>query len=287
MSALIPTWIPKDDILRVVRTALNEDIGTGDITSTLTVPTGIIISALMVSRSAGYLSGLPIVHEVYSQMHSGIVVHDMCCDGDRLEPGTIICTIEGDARTILTGERVALNFLQRLSAVTTLTRAFVERTVGTSAKIVDTRKTTPGLRAVEKYAVRCGGGHNHRFGLYDAVLIKDNHIAACGSINNAVTCARNNAPHTMTITVECDTMAQVHDAITAGADVILLDNMTPDELKRAVDLIGGRAVSEASGGITLETVQEIALTGVDIISVGALTHSAGSLDIGLDIEIKQ
>ncbi len=283
MTATGTASIPTTELKQLIMNALAEDQGTGDITSMLTIPPDCTIAASMVTRSAGILAGMPVVHEVYRQLNPNVRVHECCSDGCKLVPGTVLCTITGDARAILTGERVALNFVQRLSATATLTRAFVERIQGTSARIVDTRKTTPGLRALEKYAVRCGGGNNHRFGLYDAVLIKDNHIAACGSISEAVGRARDGAPHTMTITVECDSYEQVQEALDAGTDIVLLDNMTLDDLRRSVASIGSRAIAEASGGITLDNVAEIAQTGVDIISVGALTHSAGSLDIGLDI----
>jgi nicotinate-nucleotide pyrophosphorylase (carboxylating) len=204
-------------------------------------------------------------------------------DGDRVRPGALLATVTGPARGLLSAERVALNFVQRLSGVATLTMAFVVSVAGTGAKIVDTRKTTPGLRQLEKYAVRCGGGVNHRIGLQDAVLIKDNHIAAGGGIGATVHRARNCAPHTMRIEVECKTLAQVEEALAAGPDIILLDNMDTDMLREAVRRIGGQAITEASGGVNLQTVRAIAETGVDLISVGALTHSAPALDISLDI----
>lgn len=202
-----------------------------------------------------------------------------------MEPGQTLLTVSGAARSILTGERVALNFVQRLSGIATKTARFVELAAGTKARIVDTRKTTPGLRSLEKYAVRVGGGHNHRFGLYDAVLIKDNHIAASGGITQAVSRAFALAPHTMTVTVECDTLAQVQEAVEAGADIILLDNMSIVQLEQAIEIIAGQTATEASGGVNEDTVAAIALTGVDIISVGALTHSAPALDISLDLEV--
>jgi nicotinate-nucleotide pyrophosphorylase (carboxylating) len=277
--------IPHEYLQHVVKSALLEDIGTGDITTALTIPAKRVVSAGMVSRSDGIVAGMPIVEEVYRQLAPDVTVFAHCEDGSEVSAGTVMCTIQGDASVILTGERVALNFVQRLCGIASLTRKFVILTEGTSARIVDTRKTTPGIRALEKYAVRCGGGHNHRYGLYDAVLIKDNHIVACGSITAAVALARSGAPHTMTITVECDTLQQAEEALQADADILLLDNMPTSTLKQAVERIAKRAVVEASGGVSLNTVAEIASTGVDIISVGALTHSAVSLDIGLDIEI--
>ncbi len=287
MSPAVPLMLSNEYLQHIVKSALLEDIGTGDITTALTIPAKRVVSAAMVSRSVGIVAGMPLVEEVYRQLAPDVTVFAHCEDGGEVSAGTVMCTIQGDASVILTGERVALNFVQRLCGIASLTRKFVILTEGTTARIVDTRKTTPGLRALEKYAVRCGGGHNHRCGLYDAVLIKDNHIAACGSITAAVALARCGAPHTMTITVECDTIQQVDEALTAGADIILLDNMPPSTLKQAVQRIAKRAIVEASGGVSLNTVAEIASTGVDIISVGALTHSAVSLDIGLDIEMEQ
>ncbi len=199
--------------------------------------------------------------------------------------GEPIFTMQGRAQSLLTAERVALNFAQRLSGIATKTARFVELVAGTRARIVDTRKTTPGLRALEKYAVRVGGGYNHRFGLYDAILIKDNHIAASGGIALAVQNAFAHAPHTMTVTVECDTLAQVQEALDAEADILLLDNMSLEQLRQAVELIGEQAATEASGGVNEQTVAAIAQTGVDIISVGALTHSATALDISLDLTL--
>ena len=214
-----------------------------------------------------------------------ITVNWSVTDGSRVVAGMAIGEAIGDAQGILTGERVALNFLQRLSGIATLTAEFVVAVKGTNARIVDTRKTTPGLRALEKYAVLCGGGFNHRMGLFDAVMIKDNHIAAAGGITNAVTMARESIPHTMTITVECESLEQVEEALNAGADILLLDNMQQDTLRSAVNMACGKAILEASGGITLDNVREIAETGVQIISVGALTHSAPALDISLELEL--
>ena len=277
------SWMP--DVTKIVQTALAEDIGTGDITTLLTVPEDLPGRALIVAKSAGRVAGLRLVQEVYRQLDPAIQVRPLVTDGDTVDAGQSLCEIWGSARSILTGERVALNFLQRLSGIATKTTRFVEQIAGTRSRIVDTRKTTPGLRDVEKYAVRVGGGFNHRYGLYDAILIKDNHIQAAGSITAAVESAFAGASHVMTVTVECETLAQVEEAIQAGADIVLLDNMSPQQLTEAVDAVGGQAAVEASGGITEETVAAIAATGVDIISVGALTHSAVALDISLDLTL--
>ena len=271
------------DCADIVRRALSEDIGTGDLTTLLTVPPDARARGEIVAQSSGVVAGLPVVSEVFAQLDPGLTITFNVQDGELVQDGQTLCSIEGRAQSILTGERVALNFLQRLSGIATKTAEFVELVQGTKARIVDTRKTTPGLRSLEKYAVRVGGGRNHRFGLYDAVLIKDNHIQASGGIAQAVESALAQAPHTFSVTVECETLAQVHDAIEAGADILLLDNMTPAELAEAVETVAGQAMTEASGGVTAETVREIALTGVDIISVGALTHSAAALDISLDL----
>jgi nicotinate-nucleotide pyrophosphorylase (carboxylating) len=266
----------------VVAAALREDVGTGDLSSESAVPAVAFGRAEVVSREAGVLAGLTVLREVFRQVDSDLSVTSRLQDGDHLRPGESIGTVEGTGRSILTAERVALNFLQRLSGIATVTARFVEQVAGTGARIVDTRKTTPGLRALEKYAVRVGGGFNHRMGLYDAVMIKDNHIVAAGGITPAVKRARAQIPHTMTITVECETLKQVDEALAAGADILLLDNMDNPTRAEAVRRARSRALTEASGGITLETVADVARTGVDIISVGALTHSAPALDISLD-----
>lgn len=268
----------------IVRQALAEDIGTGDITTMLTVLPDKTMRAEIIAQEDGVLAGGPVVAEVFRQIDPALKLVFLVPDGEMISPAQVICTIEGSAQSILIGERTALNFMQRLSGIATKTAAFAELVSGTKARIVDTRKTTPGLRALEKYAVRTGGGHNHRFGLYDAVMIKDNHILASGSISAAVERALDQAPHTMSVTVECDTLAQVKEAVEAGADIILLDNMSVDMIEEAIKLIDGEAMTEASGGITLETVAQIAQTGVDIISIGALTHSAPALDISLDMK---
>jgi nicotinate-nucleotide pyrophosphorylase (carboxylating) len=261
---------------------LAEDIGTGDVTTSVMVPADAFASASLVFRMPGVVAGLPAVVEVYRQLSAEVTVMESAHEGDVMEAGAVAAVVQGPARPILTGERVALNMLQRLSGIATLTRRYVEAVEGTGARIADTRKTTPGLRALEKYAVAVGGGRNHRMGLYDAVMIKDNHIAAAGSIAEAVARARRAIPHTMTITVECDRLDQVDEALEAGADILLLDNMTDDVRAEAASRCRGRAVAEASGGITLETARRIAETGVQVLSVGALTHSAAALDIGMD-----
>jgi nicotinate-nucleotide pyrophosphorylase (carboxylating) len=271
------------DSTESVRRALAEDIGTGDITTLLTVPEAAQARALMKLKAEGVVAGLPVAAQVFRQVDPALDVALLVEEGTRLEAGQVLLTVEGSARSILTAERVALNFVQRLSGIATMTARFVDLIAGTKARIVDTRKTTPGLRALEKYAVRVGGGFNHRSGLYDAILIKDNHIQVGEGITAAVQAAFAQAPHTMTVTVECDTLEQVEEALNAGADILLLDNMTTAQLTQAVDLVAGQAALEASGGVTEETVAAIARTGVDIISVGALTHSAVALDISLDL----
>ena len=266
-----------------VAAALAEDVGTGDITTEVTVPAGLKATGRFVSRAPGIVAGLPLVAEVYRTLDPSLVVTCSLEDGANCEPGDVLCEVTGAARAILTGERVALNFVQHLSGIATRTAMFVSLTTGYKARIVDTRKTTPGLRSLEKYAVRAGGGFNHRSGLYDAILIKDNHILACGSITAAVQLALAEAPHTLSITVECDSLEQVAEALEAGAGTILLDNMTPDQIAIAVEQIDGGAYVEASGGITESTARAVAAAGADIISVGALTHSSPALDIGLDL----
>jgi nicotinate-nucleotide pyrophosphorylase (carboxylating) len=275
------TFLP--DIIDTVRHALAEDIGTGDMTTLLTVPEGAVAMGSLLAKQAGVVAGLPVAAQVFAQVDPALAIEFTAEEGQYVEAGETLMAVRGSARSILTAERVALNFLQRLSGIATKTARFVALVEGHKARIVDTRKTTPGLRALEKYAVRVGGGFNHRFGLYDAILIKDNHIQAAGGITPAVQAAYAQAPHTMTVTVECDTLAQVEEAVAAGVDIVLLDNMSLDMLRQAVELLDGQAAAEASGGVNEETVTAIAQTGVDIISVGALTHSAIALDISLDL----
>lgn len=266
-----------------VANALREDLGdAGDITSTATVPASARASARIAARAPGVIAGVDLAAAAFAEVDPSVSVAVGKDDGARLSPGDVALTIEGPARAVLAAERVALNFLGHLSGVATATAALVDAVKGTNAKIVCTRKTTPGLRAFEKYAVRCGGGHNHRFGLYDAMMIKDNHIAAAGGVGEALAAAKAAAGHMVKVEIEVDALAQLEDALAGGADVILLDNMSTDELKRAVSINQGRAVLEASGNVTVETVREIAETGVDVISSGWITHSAPSLDLGLD-----
>ncbi len=275
------TYLPES--AAIVRAALAEDVGTGDLTTLLTVPENTLAMGSLIAKQSGIVAGLPVAEQVFLQVDPGLEVLTVAEEGDYVEAGETLMSARGSARSILTAERVALNFVQRLSGIATKTARFVALVEGTKARIVDTRKTTPGLRALEKYAVRVGGGFNHRFGLYDAILIKDNHIQAAGGIGPAVLAAYAQAPHTMTVTVECDTLEQVGEAIEAGADIVLLDNMSLEMLRQAVEMLDGQAAAEASGGVNEETVTAIAQTGVDIISVGALTHSATALDISLNL----
>ena len=276
---------PLPDLLiaRVVRAALAEDLGrAGDITSQACVPPDARLRAVFAARSPGVIAGLACARLAIAELDPGATFKATVEDGAQVGPGQPLASVDANARALLSAERVGLNLLGRLSGVATLTRAYVAAVEGTGAVIVDTRKTTPGLRALEKYAVRCGGGVNHRFGLDDAILIKDNHIAACGSVGEAVRRAKAAAGHLMKVEVEIDGLGQLEEALKYGPDVVLLDNFSLADLAEAVRRTAGRAVLEASGGVTLQTVRGIAETGVDVISVGALTHSASVLDIGLD-----
>ncbi len=268
----------------LVRAALHEDLGrAGDVTSEAVVPSETQAAGALVTRQAGVIAGLALAELAFRLVDPAIRFTVERPDGTRAAPGETIARIEGPARGILTAERVALNFLGHLSGVATATRAIVDAIAHTRARVACTRKTTPGLRAVEKYAVRCGGGMNHRFGLDDAILIKDNHIAIAGGIAPALQRARHAAGHLVKIEIEVDTLEQLDEVLAIGADAILLDNMPPGTLRRAVARVAGRAVTEASGGVTLATAPAIAETGVDLISAGWLTHSAAVLDIGLDM----
>jgi len=274
------------EIGRAVRAALAEDLGRGDATTLATIPASAMAIALMQAREPLVVAGLAFAGAAFRQLSSSVKVMRLTRDGKRAKAGTDLLRISGPARAILSAERVALNFVQRLSGVATLTAQFVNAVKGTPAQILDTRKTTPGWRRFEKYAVTCGGGRNHRFGLFDMVLIKDNHLAALhnekpNAIAAAVQMARKKFPR-LRIEVEADNLKQVQQAVAAGADIVLLDNMSLAQLRRAVKLVAGRAKTEASGGVNLKTVRAIAETGVDFISVGALTHSARAVDIGLD-----
>jgi nicotinate-nucleotide pyrophosphorylase (carboxylating) len=273
---------------QAVRAALEEDFGrAGDITSQATIPVEARASAVIAARrKPGVLAGLDLARKAFELVDPAVGFEALAGDGDHFAPGAIVARVEGSARGLLSAERVALNFLQRLCGVATLTAQYAQAVAPASAKICCTRKTTPGLRAFEKYAVRCGGGMNHRFGLDDAVLIKDNHIAVAGGIVPALRAAKNFAGHLVKIEIEVDTLDQLEQVLAEGADVALLDNMTPAQLREAVRMIGGRLLAEASGGVHLDSVREIAETGVDLISVGALTHSAPALDLGLDIEMQ-
>ena len=266
--------------------ALGEDVGSGDATTLALVPPDSASSALMNARVGMTVCGVGIAERVFKELDSGVKVECRVGDGDRVEVGAALLRIEGPTRAILTGERTALNFMQRLSGVATLTSRYVAAVAGLKTEILDTRKTTPGWRLLEKHAVACGGGRNHRVGLYDMVMIKDNHLAALrdaepNAIAAAVERARAGAPD-LKVEVEADNLEQVAQAAEAGADIILLDNMPPAMLREALRIIDGRCQTEASGGITLETIRAVAETGVDFISVGALTHSATAVDIGLD-----
>ncbi len=266
-----------------VKSALAEDLGlVGDLTTNATVAAATQADARIAARKPGIVAGLQLAEAAFHELDPEVRFDITVADGDRVAAGGVIATVSGNARALLTAERVALNYVGRLSGIATLTRRYVDAVAGTNAKIADTRKTTPGLRAFEKYAVRCGGGHNHRTGLFDAILIKDNHIVAAGGLEPAIEAARATAGHMVKIEVEVDTLEQLQEVLKHKVDAILLDNMTPTQLKDAVKRVRGRAITEASGGVNLETVAAIAATGVDMISVGALTHSAPVLDIGLD-----
>lgn len=269
----------------LIRAALAEDIGRGDVTTQWTVPHDVPARAEIVAKQDGVVAGLPLVRRVFAALGSAVRVEERLAEGAPFVPGIVLAALSGPAADLLVGERVALNFLQHLCGVATQTRGYALAVAGTGARVVDTRKTLPGFRVLEKYAVRAGGGHNHRMGLDDGVLIKDNHIVAAGGITTAVARARAGMPHTTTIEVECTTLAEVDEALQAGADAILLDNMTVDALASAVRHIDHRALVEASGGITLATIAAVAQTGVDIISVGALTHSAPAVDLSMRIEL--
>ena len=278
----MPFDLDMEDGRRVIAAALAEDVGTGDVTSSAVIPEGLRFHGVMRARHAMVIAGLPVACEVFRQVVPDAAFRPLAADGDAIPAGAVIAEIDGPARGLLTAERTALNFLQMLSGIATATRQYVERIRGTGCTLLDTRKTVPGLRKLSKYATRCGGAQNHRMGLFDAILIKDNHIAVCGSISEAVHKAKNAAQGKITVEVECDTLAQVGEATNAGADMILLDNMSIQDLRQAVALVNGRAKTEASGGVTLETVVGIAATGVDFVSVGRITQSAPSVDIGLD-----
>jgi nicotinate-nucleotide pyrophosphorylase (carboxylating) len=266
--------------------ALDEDAGLGDVTSRAIFPPSHRSRAFIEARQDLTLCGLDIAAAVFARVDPALKVKINAADGDRVKNGAKVLTVTGPTASLLTAERTALNFIQRLSGVATQSRRYADALAGTTTRVVDTRKTTPGLRAFEKYAVRCGGGSNHRYGLDDAMLIKDNHIAVAGSVKQALQAAKAAAGHLVKIEIEVDTIAQLHEVLAEGADVVLLDNMDIKTLKQAVALVEGAMLTEASGGVTLDTVTAIAETGVDMISIGALTHSPRVLDLGLDITIR-
>ena len=275
----------KENILidKIIEQALLEDIGTGDITTESIVPYGLKAKGIIKTSEEGVVAGLDIACLIFKKLDSEIIFQEKIKDGTKVARGKVLAEISGPARTILKGERVALNFLQRMSGIATITSKFCQEVKDFPVRIVDTRKTTPGLRILEKYAVRMGGGYNHRFGLYDAVLIKDNHLASVGGIKPAIESVQKLIPHTIKIEVEVENLSQLEEALKMQVDIIMLDNMDLDTMKEAVKMAKGKSIIEASGGITLEKVREIAQTGVDLISVGALTHSVKSLDISMEI----
>jgi len=281
-----PAPLPAPVVARAVAEALAEDLGAGgDITTNATIPAETRASGRFATRAPGVIAGLDVARAAFHALDPTVAFEALVHDGDTVAAGTAIAQVSGSARALLSAERVALNFLGRMSGIATTTRRYVDAVAGTRARIVDTRKTTPLLRAFEKYAVRCGGGSNHRIGLFDAILIKDNHIVAAGGITAAVTRARAAAGHMVKLEVEVTNTAELEEALALGIDAVLLDNMTPAELAAAVRLVAGRLTTEASGGVNLDTVRSVAESGVDLISVGALTHSAPVLDIGLDFEV--
>jgi nicotinate-nucleotide pyrophosphorylase (carboxylating) len=274
-----------DDLRALVKAALDEDGAFNDLTTLATVVSDRHARGRLVARAAGVVCGVPLATEAFRLLDPKVTIRVDAEDGTRVAPGETVLFLSGHARALLAAERVALNFMQRLSGIASLTQRYVDAVQGTQAKILDTRKTTPGWRLLEKYAVRAGGGTNHRLNLSTAVLIKDNHLAAVdGDVNVAVRRARDLAPAGTKVEVECDRPEQVRAALAAGADIIMLDNMTPGEMRDCVAIVGGRAIVEASGGVSLDRVHAIAETGVDWISVGALTHSAPALDLALDFE---
>jgi len=274
----------------LIREWLAEDLGIGDITSAATIPADHESIGIIHMKDAGVVAGLPVAEVVFRMVDDRLKFRALVSDGAKVSHGDVIARVHGNTRSILSGERLALNLLQRMSGIATKTDEFVSQISGLPVRLVDTRKTTPGHRMLEKYAVRVGGGHNHRYGLSDAVMIKDNHIKAAGGIGQAIRSARQAIPHTMKIEIETESLEQVQEAVEAGADIIMLDNMPIPTMEEAVRYIKSRAphvIVEASGGVTLQTVRQIASTGVDVISVGGLTHSVRALDISLDLNAKK
>ena len=288
MSALGLAHPPLHQVRAIIGRALDEDIGGGDVTTDNSVPADQRSGATLLAKQVGVLCGVHVFSETLAMVDRGVTVTVERPDGAEVGKGDVVARIEGPTRALLTGERTALNFVQRLSGIATLTAAFAARLQGLPTRLVDTRKTTPGLRILEKYAVRVGGGHNHRFNLADAVLVKDNHLAALRSrgldLADAIRTIKERVPHTMKVEVEVTALEQIDAALAGGADIILLDNMRNDDMREAVRRIGGRALTECSGNVTLETIRERAETGVDLISAGALTHSAKALDISLEVD---
>lgn len=278
--------IDNRQIDKIVLAAFEEDIGTGDITTNTTIPEGRLASGKFIAKEAGVICGMDVAARTFFLADEKIRFEAFVKDGDRVEKGDVIGEINGPAAGILVGERTALNLLQRMSGIATRTAEAVEKIKGTKAKIADTRKTMPMLRVFDKFAVRVGGGSNHRFNLADGILIKDNHIAASGSITAAVTAAKQGAPHTLKVEVEVETFEQLNEALAASADIIMLDNMTNEMMKKAVEITAGRAKLEASGNMGEKDLREVAETGVDIISIGALTHSVKALDISLKLKMQ-
>ena len=268
---------------KIITNALEEDLGLGDITTDSIIGSDIVGKAVLETREDIVLAGLPVFMRVFSILDPDITFETFYKDGQKVPSGEIICSLNGSMASILKAERTALNLIQRMSGIATLTSKYVLKAASDKVRILDTRKTIPGLRLLDKYAVPMGGGCNHRFGLFDGILIKDNHIAVAGSIKKAVEAAKKNAPHGIKIEVEAEDIEGVMAAVEAGADIILLDNMSPDRMKEAVGLVAGRILLEASGGITLDNIEEVAATGVDMISIGALTHSVKAVDLSLEI----
>jgi len=281
---MIKNGVNLDEIKPLIDYALKEDVGDGDITTNLLIPFDLKTKAIMVAKSSGIIAGLDVAKLVFYTISQDIIWQTFVKDGDSIVKGDIIVEITGSYRALLTGERLALNFLQRMSGIATTTSTYVNVLSGYKTKILDTRKTVPGLRLLDKYAVKMGGGTNHRFGLYDMILIKDNHIKVAGGISKAVAQIRENIPANIQIEVETTTLAEVKEALEANVDIIMLDNMTTDAMAESVKIIGGRAKIEASGNMTIERLQIVAATGVDFISIGALTHSVAAFDISMNIE---
>lgn len=277
--------LTRRQIDRVVLEALSEDSPFGDLTSQAFIDAEATATAELVAREPGIFSGGEVFAVAMTTLDDAVQVDVRAADGEQFAAGAVLATVSGPARAVLRAERVSLNLVQRMSGIATLTARYVAAVEGTRARVVDTRKTTPGLRALERHAVRCGGGSNHRFSLSDAVMAKDNHLALVDDITTAIRSARAQLPHTTHIEVEVDRLDQIEPVLAGGVDTIMLDNFSTDDLRRGVELVAGRAIVEASGGITLETIGDIAATGVDVISVGALTHGVSALDLGLDMRL--